>query len=421
MRCQGRSSAATDLLNRHRPSSEQDAAAFRDSLHAMESAALREAIRASLLKQGFTFRGDDVVPPAPEDKAALRRLHALAVEHRIEKARPGLQRHEAALLRRLAFGSEVNPAAIRPRLVQVERGSEDELLFRYARLHWSIPISAGYGRRLRFLVLDEHNRKLIGLIGLGDPVFALKARDDWLGWDREARSKRLAHVMDAFVLGAVPPYSFLLGGKLVAMLAASSEVSRAFSRKYRGSRGVLSGSEFDGRLALITTTSALGRSSVYNRLMYERDGGDQAGRRNLFVSVGFTRGSGEFHFSNGLYDAMTAYALEHCSPTAKAAAWGKGFRNRREIVKKSLQHLGMPEAWLYHGVRREVFLVPLADNTESFLRGEHKRLRPLNLRVEELGDYWRHRWCLGRAERDTRWRSWEPNCWRLWSRERISL
>jgi hypothetical protein len=386
----------------------------------MDSAALREAIRASLLKQGFTFRGDDVLPPAPEDKAAVRRLHSLAVEHRIEKARPGLQRYEPSMLRRLAFGSEVNPAAIRPRLVEVKRGSDDELLFRYARLHWSIPISAGYGRRLRFLVLDEHNGKLIGLIGLGDPVFALKARDDWVGWDREARAQRLSHVMDAFVLGAVPPYSFLLGGKLVAMLAASSEVRRAFARKYRGSRGVLSGGEFDGRLALITTTSALGRSSLYNRLTYEPDG-DPAARRSLFVPVGFTRGWGEFQFSNGLYDAMTAYALEHCAPTAKAAAWGKGFRNRREIVKKSLQHLGMPEAWLYHGVRRQVFLVPLADNTASFLRGEHKRLRPLNIRAEELGDYWRRRWCAGRAERDERWRNWEPNHWRLWTRERVSL
>jgi hypothetical protein len=37
--------------------------------------------------------------------------------------------------------------------------------------------------------------------------------------------------MDAFVLGAVPPYSMLLGSKLVALLATTEEVARAFKRK----------------------------------------------------------------------------------------------------------------------------------------------------------------------------------------------
>jgi hypothetical protein len=65
-------------------------------------------------------------------------------------------------------------------------------------------------------------------------VFSVKARDEWVGWTVEKRRERLKHVMDAFILGAVPPYSYLLGGKLVAMLAASNEVRQAFREKYRG-------------------------------------------------------------------------------------------------------------------------------------------------------------------------------------------
>jgi hypothetical protein len=53
--------------------------------------------------------------------------------------------------------------------------------------------------------------------------------------------------MDAFVLGAVPPYRFLLCGKLVAMLAASDTVSDAFKRKYNGTRSVIRGKVHDGR------------------------------------------------------------------------------------------------------------------------------------------------------------------------------
>ena len=53
-----------------------------------------------------------------------------------------------------------------------------------------------YGRRLRFLVLDRaHGDKLIGLIGLADPVFARAARDRWIGWDVETRTHALTNVM----------------------------------------------------------------------------------------------------------------------------------------------------------------------------------------------------------------------------------
>ncbi|MGH8472133.1 MAG: Druantia anti-phage system protein DruA, partial [Gammaproteobacteria bacterium] len=34
--------------------------------------------------------------------------------------------------------SEVVPEQISPRVVEVEAGTQNELLFRYARLHWSI-------------------------------------------------------------------------------------------------------------------------------------------------------------------------------------------------------------------------------------------------------------------------------------------
>ena len=168
----------------------------------MEAEQLRELITRSLQEQGFRLQDGRILPPAELDKEAVRKLHAYAVQHRIAGGRTELRRHEPRLLDRLADGSEISPESIRPRLVEVARRSEDELLFRYASLHWSIPVSSGYGRRLRFLVIDEQNDKLIGLIGLGDPVFSLAARDRWVGWDKEARRERLHGVMEAFVLGA---------------------------------------------------------------------------------------------------------------------------------------------------------------------------------------------------------------------------
>src|SRR5260370_2093800 len=117
---------------------------------------------------------------------------------------------------------------------------------------------------------------------------------------------------------------------------------------------------------MLTTASALGRSLIYNRLRFRE--------RALYQSVGFTGGSGEFHFSNGLYSSLSKYATDHCEPTRRNPLWGEGFRNRREVLKASLPKLGISTKWLQHGIQRELFAVPLARNTKQFLTGEHFRV-----------------------------------------------
>lgn len=373
---------------------------------------LRAQIKASLKEQGFRLTGSGVSIPPGADKDTLRTLHAAAVAHRLERA-SALKSKEPQLIRHIASGTEVVPKYIFPRLVQVMPGTEDELLFRYAALHWSIPVSSGYGRRIRFLVKDDYSGKLMGVIGLGDPVFALKSRDHWVGWDSIQRKGRLRHVLDAYVLGAVPPFTSLLSGKLIAMLAASSNVRMAFEEKYGGKTSLINGVSGDARVALITTTSALGRSSVYNRLRLED--------HYLFRSVGFTRGSGEFHFANGLYDAIRGYANEHSSPTAKNERWGTGFRSRREVVRKVLKDLRLPFTYNYHGVQREVFVAPLAMNTSRFLCGEEADLEYYQQSAAMLFERFRNRWLLPRVERyPERHRTFQPEDYLLWPNDHQS-
>lgn len=371
-----------------------------------ERAEIRDLIERSLRRQGFRIRGGQIVLPKKLTKDTIRRLHRLSVLHRIEEAQPRLGRYEDRLLRRIASGSEVEPEKVAPRLIQVLPDSEDELLFRYASLHWSIPTSSGYGRRLRFLVEDAHNGKLIGLFGLCDPVFSLAARDAWIGWDINARKARLRNVMEAFILGAVPPYSMVLGGKLVAMLCASDEVRRAFQRKYGEGKSLITGATADGRLALIATTSALGRSSIYNRLRYHD--------RFLMLSVGYTSGWGEFQFSNGAYAQLRDYAEKYCVKTAKHESWGTGFRNRREVIRRVLAHVGLSGNLMNHGIRRELFVMPLAKNAREFLRGEHQRLLWFHQPADDLAAFFRERWLIPRARRDDKYREFRPESYRLW-------
>jgi len=373
----------------------------------MNKSELRKLITKSLRRQGFRIRGDRIVPPVNLDKDRIRSLHGMAVNHKIERSSESLARHEDAFIQRVASGRQVKAARISPKLIEIMPDSQEELLFRYVRLHWSIPISSGYGRRLRFLVVDDHNDKIIGIIGLGDPVFSLAARDNWVGWDKTQRGDALHHVMDAFVLGAVPPYSQLLCGKLIAMLAASNEVRDAFNRKYYGRESLIRRKKLHSRLALITTTSALGRSSLYNRLKF-RD-------RLLFESVGFTSGSGEFQFLNGMYSIISQYVTDRCLPTAKQSAWGSGFRNRREVVKKCLQFVGLSADWIYHGIQREIFVVPMAKNTAEFLRGDHSKAMWFDQPSVALVDYFKDRWLLPRVARDKRYREFERDQYRIWN------
>lgn len=372
---------------------------------------LRGLIEASLRSQGFDPAGQ--ARDVHLSKDSMRELHRPAVEYRLAKVAAGLMRHEDLLLTYIASGTEVKPKRIRPFLVEVQPRTIEELLVRYASAHWSIPVSSGYGRRLRFVVLDEQNGKLIGVIGLGDPVFGLAPRDSWVGWDHAQRRQRLRYVMDAFLLGAVPPYSNLLCGKLVALLAACDEVQQAFTRKYSNRESLITGERQSGVLAMLTTVSALGRSSIYNRLRFEG--------RTVYESVGYTSGSGDFHFTNGIYDEIRHFANRWCEPTAKVTNWGTGFRNRRETIRKVLRTVGLPANLQYHGIRREAFVVPLAENTREYLRGESVQLRRYAQPSSALFGHFRSRWLLPRARRDTTYQDFDKESYRLWDKHEDGL
>lgn len=348
------------------------------------------------------LRGVDV-----SQKDAARALHAPAVRDAQRVARPTLAPAETELVEHFARGDEVQPADIQPRLVLVE-GESEKQLFRYASLHWSIPVSAGYGRRLRFLVEDASNGKLIGLIGLGDPVYALRDRDAWIGWTPARRSLRLRCVMDAFVLGAVPPYSQLLGGKLVATLATSAEVQDMFWKRYRNTKSLIKGTRQRHPLAMLTTTSAYGRSSLYNRLTLN-------GQR-LWQPVGFTQGTGEFLFAGALYARIHKYVDRYGTPSARAQNWGKpDWRNRREVIREALHLLSLPYKLHVHGLERAIFAAPLAPNAREWLAGSARTLERDPQPLGVLADQALARWVIPRAARYSDWRQFDPEDLRLWS------
>lgn len=333
---------------------------------------------------------------AAGDKDTLRRLFSHARAYVLEKNRDFISRHADRLLAYIASGEEVDPYRLEPTIVPV-RTETDSQLFRFASLSWSVPVSPGYGRRMRFLVFDRHNGKLVGILGLCDPVFNLRCRDEWIGWDVRQKEERLSSVMNAYVLGAVPPYSYLLGGKLVALLALSDEVRAEFRARYAGKETVIRKKVHDGRLALITVTSALGRSSLYNRLRAEG--------RTYYVRLGETMGWGHHHLSyNGLYRELCRVLEENNDPILRSYRYGNGPNWKFRLVRQALRLIGLPEDFLQHGLRRETYAAVLATNALEFLRGETDQLEEYRWPAAELFAVFRRRWLWARAERDGRWR-----------------
>ena len=362
-------------------------------------AKLKRAIRRHFTKLGFAKANDGTLVLPGEGKDDVRRLHS---GQRTEKLLAGsafVERVAEKMLPHFADGAEIDPARIRLRLVRVRSDTRESDLFRFATLTWSVPVSVGFGRRLRYLVWDDGHDRIAGIIALGDPVFNLSVRDNLIGWTVDDRSERLVNLLDAYVLGAVPPYNALLGGKAVACLVRSRDVFDDFKAAYGKSIGIISGDAKKAELLVVTTTSSMGRSSIYNRLQLD-------GTR-YFNSIGYTVGWGHFHITDRLFDDTREYLRLQGHRYADRHKYGEGPNWRLRTIRVALGELGINEAVLRHGIRREVFMCTLSANAMDILKTGKGKPDLSTLRtVEEISELAKDRWMVPRAERTQDYLSW---------------
>jgi hypothetical protein len=364
-----------------------------------EEARLKRKVRAHFKQLGFLKADDGTLVPPNLEKQGYRDMHLHQRQAHLSKHRDWIDDKAGELVQHFASGEELDVEKIKPCLEVIRGGTWQADLFRFASLYWSVPISEGYGRRMRFLVWDEHHEKLIGIFALGDAVFNLRARDEYIGWDHHRRAEALVNLMDAYALGALPPYNFLLGGKLVASLIRTQEVVDTFRAKYHNTVGVISGKSKHAQLVAVTTSSALGRSSIYNRL--------NLGGHAIFESIGDTSGWGHFHISDELFDDLRGYLKSVGDAYADAHEYGQGPNYRLRLIRKALGLLGLDPDMAKHGLPREVFFCSLANNAFPFLRGDHKMARYGKLpTVEEASNAALARWVLPRSVRRPEFRLW---------------
>ena len=366
---------------------------------AAREAILKKKLRKHLRALGFRKSADGALQIEGNGKDVIRKLHSSQREDKLKANRDFIAKRVPELLKYFASGEEIDPAKISPVLQKVKAGTWQGDLFRLASLTWSVPVSNGFGRRLRYIVWDEHNGKIIGLIAIGDPVFNLSVRDNLIGWNAKDRGARLVNILDAYVLGAMPPYNALLGGKMVACLIRSREIYDDFARIYGSTTGIISQEEKKARLLAVTTSSSMGRSSVYNRLKLD---GVQ-----YFKSIGYTGGWGHFHIPDSIFAELRSYLREIGHPYADLHRFGQGPNWRLRTTRAALGSLGFKDDLLRHGIQREVFLCPMASNALNILQsGKGRPDISSLLGISEIAELASERWMLPRSQRRPEYRNW---------------
>jgi hypothetical protein len=343
-----------------------------------------------LLRLGWSINPNsntvfELIPPGNYEKSIVKASMAYSRDEVIQKNRYWIDQHIQIAQGNLAYGIDALKSRIEPR-IEVCTTKEQNDLFRMYRYYWSSPASDYVGRRIRILVRDNGlpNNPVIGIAAIGSSIIHIPNRDNWINWDIKTRTKRIIYLMDAYVVGALPPYSDLLGGKLMTYILASNELRDIYREKYKKSKTIISGRKRISDLALIMTTSLYGlNSSQYNRLKY---------RKSLLCKpIGITSGYGTIHISNETFSAMRellaneGYDISH--------KFGDGPNWRMRVVRSACNLLNLnQDIILRHSFKRGLYAIPLAINWRSFLNGQSKELKYLDLPLIKLTKHWQTRW-----------------------------
>ncbi len=349
-----------------------------------------------LLRLGWSFKSNsrksfELVPPENYEKDIVRKGMEYSRNEIIQQDRIWIDEHLEVARENLANGIDALSSKIYP-IIEVCETQKQNDLFRIFRYYWSSPASDYVGRRIRILIRDKglSGNPVIGIAAIGSSIIHIPARDLWIGWDIKTRTDRIIYAMDAYVVGALPPYNDLLGGKLIAYVLASNELRQIYHKKYAKTKTIINGRRGVSDLALIMTTSLYGsNSSQYNRLKYKKS--------LLYKPIGTTSGFGTIHISNETFSAMRELLLsEGCEISHK---FGDGPNWRMRVVRMACELLNLnPDVILKHSFKRGLFAIPLAVNWKAFLNGEAKKPIYRNIPIRKLAKHWQSRWLAMRKQ-----------------------
>jgi hypothetical protein len=324
-----------------------------------------------------------VSPPVEYNKQTIREAMTMKRLESLHKNKKWIKANTKLAQQNLASGFDVLKSSIKP-VIEVCETKKQKDLFRILRYYWSSPYSEYVGRRIRLIIRDHSlpNKPVIGIAALGSPIIHIPERDQWIGWDKTTRTTNLIYTMDAYVIGAMPPYNHLLGGKLISYMLASKEIRDIYREKYKGQVTLIEKRQSD-KLVGIFTTSLYGKSAQYNRIKFHDD--------LLYIPIGQTKGYGTLHLSQQTIDAMIA--LLKSNGVEVNHNFGDGPSWVMRVIRTAADILNFDSDFLMrHSFKRDIYFVPLAKNYKEVLTGQTKRALYKNYKLKELVEFWKKRW-----------------------------
>lgn len=349
---------------------------------------LRQKILDTLTEQGFVISPH--LKPKNNSKKMLKSIHNFGRIKSLKVHSKFLDENQNLAKEFLIDGNEIRPEEIKLELRYVNpRTVESKLFFWWNLAWWSIPYVNPVGRQIKFIIWDKTHNAPFGLLGLSSPPLNMSIRDKFLELPHNEHHQWINMSMYGQRVGALPPYNDLLGGKLIAMTMTSNELRYVYSKKYKNNITLKEQKKIPPDLLFTTTTSAFGKSSMYERIFYHNERVEQF--------LGFTKGIGSFYVPNELYHEIIDY-LKYLGCDIKNIPGGKSSR-KIKLIHTAFDKLGIKRA-SSEGIQRGFYLFSNVSNLKEII---HENEKPLwyDRSFEKIQHFWLERYGIPRSNRIT--------------------
>lgn len=349
---------------------------------------LRQKILDTLTEQGFVIFPH--LKPKNNSKKMIRSIHNFGRIKSLKLHSKFLKENHHWVKEFAINGNEIHPEEIKLELRYVKpRSVESKIFFWWNLAWWSIPYVNPVGRQIKFIIWDRTHDAPFGLLGLSSPPLKMSIRDKFLKIPNEKHNYWINMSMYGQRVGALPPYNDLLGGKLTAMVMTSNELREVYSKKYKNKITLKEQKKIPSNLLFVTTTSAFGKSSMYERIYYHGERVEQF--------LGFTKGIGSFYVPIELYHEIIDY-LKSLDCNIKNIPGGKSSR-KIKLIHTAFDKLGIKRS-SSEGIKRGFYLF---SNVRNLMEVIHNNKKPFwyDRPFDKIQNFWLNRYAIPRSKRIT--------------------
>jgi len=250
--------------------------------------------------------------------------------------------------------------------------------------------NSNIGRNLYFIIRDKKTEKYLGVTCMSSDFLDLTPRDEYIGWDREAKTQRMInHTCIGSTIVPIQPLGYnLVGGKLLALLCLSDTVEKTWEKQY------------GDKLVGVTTTSLYGKTKTIPLSQYDR--------LDHWKKMGWTAGSVSFETERSTRKLIQQWLMKN--HTRKYFEWyvakkSSGQPHKRDHRNRShtftYSQLGIDKKLIKSEHARGIYFSELFKNTKEYLREEIKEdklIRAFDNSTEALTNIWKTKYAKKRIE-----------------------